>query len=146
MGFWSVFGIVLTCWVGLVVSIGITPFSFILGKELALAFCQIASSVKRRIFSFGNTTASYRLAMLAAAQQPENWEVKDFTSLTHPEVGKVNKSRGHSYIGFQAISHWQFDKIYQTVLDGQAMVKMRRLTEVTAKELYESVGKLQITV
>jgi hypothetical protein len=143
MGFWATFGTIFGYWVALLATIGGIPFSFIIGKELALAICRMVKSVRYRLVLVGNTTASYRLAMLAASQQPDKWKVSDFSKLTHPEIGEIYKGKnGHSYIGYQAIPNWQFDRIYQTVLDGKAMLKMRLLTAATAKEVRESVRRL----
>lgn len=115
------------------------PFVNILGKESALF---VSNKIKR--FSL-QTSASYRLAMLAAVQQPERWNIKSLRELSHPEVGNITRSNNsnHCHIGFQAIPKWQFDKVYQTVLDGQAMAKLRELNESTRKRLKQLTTGVQ---
>jgi hypothetical protein len=142
MEFWSVFGLIMIGWTATLISTGAVPFLYIIGSESAKALCRGVGAVRTRL-SLSSETQSFRLAMLAAAVQPDEWKINGLNKLTHPEVGSALLSdNGQYYIGFQAIPKWQFDKVYRTILDGQAMIKYQALNEASGRKAQKAVDRM----
>lgn len=140
--FWSLLGIILLPLYSVVLSIGVAPFLYIVGRELGLLFGRGCSAAIEKFQTVSKTSAHYRLAMLAARTQPERWTINDNRRMGHPEVGVLYDTKNGACIGFQVVPSWQFNRIYQEVLDGQAMAKMRKMTDETGVRLKKDVKRL----